>query len=88
MPNWCENIATFKHNDLEMMAKLNEAIDSKDLFKSFFPTPFELDDDAQHPRKWVADAINENLEAGEDIFDIEIEEFSTVEEALPLDNDE
>ena len=47
-----------------------------------------LDDDAQHPRKWVADAINENLEAGEDIFDIEIEEFATVEEALPLDNDE
>ena len=31
----------------------------------------ELTDEAQHPRKWVADAINENLEPGEDIFDIE-----------------
>ena len=48
MPNWCQNVATFKHTDSDMMAKLNEAIDSKDLFKSFFPTPFELDDGNAH----------------------------------------
>ena len=48
MPNWCENIATFKHNELEMMAKLNEAIVSKKLFGSFFPTPPELDQDGLH----------------------------------------
>ena len=39
-----------------------------------------LDDESQHPRKWVADAINENLEPGEDIFDIEFEEFESLDD--------
>ena len=39
-----------------------------------------LDDEAQHPRKWVADAINENLEPGEDIYDITFDEFKSLDD--------
>ena len=41
-----------------------------------------LADDAQHPRKWVADAINENIEfdKGEDIADIEIKQVDNESE--------
>ena len=39
-----------------------------------------LDDESQHPRKWVADAINENLEPGEDIFDITFDEFKSLDD--------
>ena len=69
MPNWCQNVATFKHNDLAMMVKLVDAIDSKDVFKSFFPTPPELDRSPAHSwggsEEQIADqnAIrNENIE--------------------------
>ena len=37
-----------------------------------------LDDESQHPRKWVADAINECLDLGEDIFAIHFDEVESI----------
>ena len=48
MPNWCQNVATFSHTDPAMMEKLDEAINNNQLFNTFFPTPFELNDSRAH----------------------------------------
>ena len=40
--------------------------------------------DEGHPRKWVADAISENLNDGEDILDIELEQVEDYKDSVDI----
>ena len=42
MPNWCQNGATFQHEDPTMIARIADAYKEDRLFKEFFPCPPEL----------------------------------------------
>ena len=37
-----------------------------------------LEDESQHPSKWVADAITENLEMGDELFAIHFDEVESI----------
>ena len=39
----------------------------------------ELDDDCNHPRKWLAETIYDALQEGEDLVEIEFEEVVDTE---------
>ena len=43
MPNYCQNSATFTHQDPEQIKKIVQAIENKELFNTFVPTPDELE---------------------------------------------
>ena len=38
--------------------------------------------DEGHPRKWVADAISENMNDGEDILEIDFEELENYKDSV------
>jgi hypothetical protein len=42
MPNWCQNGATFTHEDPTMINRIADAYKEDRLFKEFFPCPPEL----------------------------------------------
>jgi len=42
MPNWCQNIVTFKHEDAAQVTRLIEAFDAGRLLNEFVPCPKEL----------------------------------------------
>lgn len=44
MPNWCDNVATFEHDDPAMITRVAEAYNSGHLMESFFPCPPALRD--------------------------------------------
>ena len=48
MPNWCQNLVTFTHNDPEMITKLVNGANDEQLFNTFVPRPTEKEDDWYH----------------------------------------
>lgn len=42
MPNWCNNVVTFKHHDPKVVARLVKAFNSGRMMSDFFPCPKEL----------------------------------------------
>lgn len=42
MPNWCNNVVTFKHHDPKLIARLVKAFNAGKLMGEFFPCPREL----------------------------------------------
>jgi len=52
MPNWCENVVTFKHENPAMLEKLVAAYNANQLMETFFPCPKELRDTmaGSHPK--------------------------------------
>lgn len=44
MPNWCQNIVSFKHHDPQMIARVVRAYNKGALMGTFFPCPKELHD--------------------------------------------
>lgn len=51
MPNWCENVAVFSHDDPEQIKKLVTAFHGSGLMQEFYPCPQDL-------RDTIAGALN------------------------------
>lgn len=43
MPNWCENVTTFKHSDSAQIKRLVDAFHEKKLFTEYLPCPKDAD---------------------------------------------
>lgn len=43
MPNWCNNIVTFRHEDPTQITKIVDAINGAGLFQTFVPIEGEID---------------------------------------------
>ena len=59
MPNWCHNIALFRHNDLAMMEKLKHGASTNELLNEFIPRP----NDEQIWHEWCVDNWGTKLDA-------------------------
>lgn len=44
MPNWCDNVATFEHDDPAQINRVAEAYNSGNMMEKFFPCPPALHD--------------------------------------------
>ena len=42
MPNWCNNVLTLEHEDPQMIARANEALNRGEFLQEFVPVPEEL----------------------------------------------
>lgn len=44
MPNWCQNIVTFEHDNIEEIKRMDDAFSRGELMQEFVPCPQELRD--------------------------------------------